>query len=943
MGYSLLQISEILLKADKTMYRLGTIAYENMFSEDSEDVDFERDIIYIYKKAVEYADDFYVGTTKLDQVVERLASKLVIYDYGQLNPIYSDATIVNSVIPMGSVLNDLDDVTITNVQNNQILKYNSALAQWINSGPSSAIRSKQSFTATLNQTVFTTTSPFEPYLLDVFLNGVKLNESNYTTFGDYQITLLDGSLADDVIDVIIYDAVTDILDIAGYVPYTGASQNVDLGEFELKAGQVEFDQSPTGTAGVGVMRWNDTDGTVDLGLKGGNVTLQVGQEQVLRVVNKTGADLLEAQYRAVRIRLVSEGGAQGQRLAVVLAQGNNDPDSTTTIGIVTETITNNQEGFITTSGEVRGINTTGSLQGETWADGDILYLSPTIAGAITKVKPTAPNHSLTLGYVVYAHINNGKIFVKVDNGYELGELHDVYVPTPSNNDGIFWNTANLRYQNNSIAGVLGYTPQSALTLTTTGSSGAATLVGATLNIPQYSGTNIYNASGTLTSDRTITSSGNSLTILGGKELTAGEQSALILQTSTTNKGSVELNLNNTFTTTGKSWRLRSLSTGALDIATGVTRAIYFDSDAKVVVNGSASIASAQFSVFGSIATNSGLQIQGDINTPSGAGIELVYNGGTSYFTSYNRTSSAWLPIIIRGSQIDLTTAGSNRARITNAGRLLLGTTTESTYILDVNGTARVSGTITGSGGKITIGEGAFNEPVINFTASSKTTYLGVCQSAGAFITAGTVGDNFIRSQDAARFFYFGSGSGGSSYFRFSYSDASIIIDGNGTGSSFTTIASSQLTVNSTTKGFLPPRMTTTQRTAISTPAVGLIVYQTDATEGTYEYTSGGWRLINAAGGGGSGITRSVNSISTATTAGSTASTDYVYFISGTTTLTLPTAVGNTNRYTLKNTGTNTVTINTSSSQTIDGSTSITLAVRYTALDIVSDGTNWNII
>jgi hypothetical protein len=251
---------------------------------------------------------------------------------------------------------------------------------------------------------------------------------------------------------------SDIPSLTGFVPYTGATQDVDLGEFELKAGQVEFDQTPTGTAGVGVMRWNDSDGTVDLGLKGGNVTLQVGQEQILRVVNKTGANLLESQYRAVRIRLAAEGGSQGQRLAVVLAQGNNDANSTDTIGIVTENITDNQEGFICTSGIIRGINTTGSLQGETWADGDIIYLSPTIAGAITTVKPTAPNHSVILGYVIYAHNVNGKIFVKCDNGYELGELHDVYVPTPSNNDGIFWNTANSRYQNNSIAGVLGYTP-----------------------------------------------------------------------------------------------------------------------------------------------------------------------------------------------------------------------------------------------------------------------------------------------------------------------------------------------------------------------------------------------------------------------------------------------------------------------------------------------------
>ena len=237
------------------------------------------------------------------------------------------------------------------------------------------------------------------------------------------------------------------------VPYTGATTNVNLGEFELKAGQVEFDQTPTGTAGVGVMRWNDSDGTVDLGLKGGNVTLQVGQELVQRVVNKSGINLLEANYQVVRV-----SDAQGQRLAVQLAQGNNDANSTDTIGIVTETINDNQEGFVTTSGLVRNINTTGSLQGETWIDGDVLYLSPTVAGRITKVKPTAPNHSVILGYVVYAHANNGKIFVKVDNGYEIGELHDVYVPTPSNNDGIFWNTANSRYQNNTIAGALGFTP-----------------------------------------------------------------------------------------------------------------------------------------------------------------------------------------------------------------------------------------------------------------------------------------------------------------------------------------------------------------------------------------------------------------------------------------------------------------------------------------------------
>lgn len=212
------------------------------------------------------------------------------------------------------------------------------------------------------------------------------------------------------------------VDISGLVPYNGATQNVDLGEYQIKAGQVEFDTTPTGTSGVGVMRWNDSDGTLDLGLKGGNVTLQIGQEQLVRAVNKTATNitLLESNYQAVRVT-----GAQGQRLKVDLALATNDLLSAETIGLVTETIANNQEGFITVSGLVRNINTTGSLQGETWEDGDVLYLSPSIAGRITNIKPTAPNHLVVIGYVVYAHANNGKIFVKVNNGYELEELHNV--------------------------------------------------------------------------------------------------------------------------------------------------------------------------------------------------------------------------------------------------------------------------------------------------------------------------------------------------------------------------------------------------------------------------------------------------------------------------------------------------------------------------------------
>ena len=237
------------------------------------------------------------------------------------------------------------------------------------------------------------------------------------------------------------------------VPYTGATTNVNLGEWQLSAGQVTFDQSPTGTAGVGVMRWNNTDGTVNLGLKGGQSTLKIGQETVARVVNGTGSNLLLSQYKVVKVT-----SAQGQRLQVNLAQANNDNNSVDTIGIVSENINNNQEGYIKILGQIEEINTTGSLQSETWADGDVLYLSTTVAGAITNIKPLATSgHIVVLGYVEYAHANHGKIFVKIMNGWEIDELHNVYInpATQANNDLLVYNSTSQLWENEALKTING--------------------------------------------------------------------------------------------------------------------------------------------------------------------------------------------------------------------------------------------------------------------------------------------------------------------------------------------------------------------------------------------------------------------------------------------------------------------------------------------------------
>lgn len=98
----------------------------------------------------------------------------------------------------------------------------------------------------------------------------------------------------------------------------------------------------------------------------------------------------------------------------------------------------------------------------------------------------------------------------------------------------------------------------------------------------------------------------------------------------------------------------------------------------------------------------------------------------------------------------------------------------------------------------------------------------------------------------------------------------------------------------------------------------------------------------AATSGGGGISRSISSISTDTSAGSAASTDYVYICTAGLTLTLPTASSNTNRYSVKNNTSSVVRIYTTSSQTIDGITFFNLNRQYQALDLMSDGSNWSI-
>jgi len=173
---------------------------------------------------------------------------------------------------------------------------------------------------------------------------------------------------------------------------------------------ITFNTVKDGTVGVGEVEYNDTQGSLIQGLKGGNVTNVIGQQLHQRVNNRTGATLNKGD-------VVYLSGSQGNRITVAKAIATSDPTSANTFGIVAENISTNSSGYIITEGLITGINTS------TLVEDSAVYLSPTVAGGLTSTKPQAPNHGVYIGVCVKSNTGSGELFVKIKNGLEI-----VFVP-----------------------------------------------------------------------------------------------------------------------------------------------------------------------------------------------------------------------------------------------------------------------------------------------------------------------------------------------------------------------------------------------------------------------------------------------------------------------------------------------------------------------------------
>ena len=139
---------------------------------------------------------------------------------------------------------------------------------------------------------------------------------------------------------------------------------------------------------------------------------------ITEVFNKSGATISKGAV------IYIDGKHSNNMPSIALAQANNEENSYKTFALVADNIPNMSSGYIIQAGTITGLN----LPTNQYTDGDVLYLSPTVPGGYTTTKPLAPYHICKLGSVVNAHPTQGRIEIKIENGWQLDELSDVTIP-----------------------------------------------------------------------------------------------------------------------------------------------------------------------------------------------------------------------------------------------------------------------------------------------------------------------------------------------------------------------------------------------------------------------------------------------------------------------------------------------------------------------------------
>ena len=230
-------------------------------------------------------------------------------------------------------------------------------------------------------------------------------------------------------------------------PVTSSGTITMAGTLDVDNGGTGATTAPTALLNLGgIGTLTSADSSVTISGTGTSRDLIVAKSPtvVVQVRNTTGATLTKGT--AVYIN-----GATGQISTVAKALASSDATSAQTLGLISADLANNTNGEVTIIGLIDDINTSA------YTDGAQLYLSGTVAGGLTATKPSAPTHLVYVAVVEYAHAIHGKLFVKVQNGYELDELHDVSITSPSNGQTILYDASTSLWKNGNIGAGTGIT------------------------------------------------------------------------------------------------------------------------------------------------------------------------------------------------------------------------------------------------------------------------------------------------------------------------------------------------------------------------------------------------------------------------------------------------------------------------------------------------------
>jgi len=167
--------------------------------------------------------------------------------------------------------------------------------------------------------------------------------------------------------------------------------------------------------------------------------------------NATGSTL----YKGTVIYI---SGSTGNRPNFVKAKADTKITSEGTFGVIADDILNNTDGYCITIGYNNNLDTrsnaTNPFTSDTLVDGDTVYLSPITAGYVTNVKPSAPNHLVYIGKVTRTSPTNGTIVYRIQNGYELEELHNVAISSVTDQDFLQYETATTLWKNKQLTSTL---------------------------------------------------------------------------------------------------------------------------------------------------------------------------------------------------------------------------------------------------------------------------------------------------------------------------------------------------------------------------------------------------------------------------------------------------------------------------------------------------------